>query len=203
MPKAERPATQTEPAETPADLAPPPMEDLEPATPPAEPSDLFGEPAAEPAALEETPAGEMPAETQPAGGGEAAPAEPSATDTPAGDEDTNLEDLFGEPNESAEPAEGAAPETPPQDGSAESDGLFGAAPGQDWELAVRHWVDNTGRYETNGRLVSIGESHVRLLKENGRYCRVPYHRLGAGERLYVQRVVAQLGFPELRLAGNF
>ena len=55
------------------------------------------------------------------------------------------------------------------------------------------WTDNTGQYQTVGRLVKVSPTHVRLLKDNGRFSTVPKHRLSEADLAYVQDVTKQLG----------
>jgi hypothetical protein len=134
--------------------------------------DLFGgEPATE-APMEEAPAteeaaaddlfGAEPAEDAPPT--EAPATEAPATETPAAD------DLFGPSDDS---------ETPATD---DADDLFGPSsvleqPGGFDSLSLRHWVDSTGSYTVDARLVAVGEGNVRLLKANGRTTTVPFSRL--------------------------
>ena len=49
----------------------------------------------------------------------------------------------------------------------------------------RTWIDNTGRFHTEGRLIEINETHIRLLKTNGKTCTVPHSRLCAADAAYV------------------
>jgi hypothetical protein len=60
-------------------------------------------------------------------------------------------------------------------------------------LPARKWVDDTGNYTVFGRLVVIGDDHVRLLKKNGRYCTVPMGRLSQADREYVQTLLVRYG----------
>jgi hypothetical protein len=179
-PAAETPAA-TEPAIEPAATEPA-------ATEPAD--DLFGTP--------ETPA-ETPAETPTTD--PAAPAE-----TPAADESSD--DLFGGTEESATetpaatdsapaetpaadeaPAEGAAPE----DGKAEgSDDIFGARnvlreAGGLASNEMRMWVDNTGHYAVNARLIRFVDNSVQLMKHNGRTTTVSLNRLSERDLQFVNR----------------
>jgi hypothetical protein len=52
---------------------------------------------------------------------------------------------------------------------------------------MRTWVDNTGNYSCRGRLVSLLDGHVRLLKDNGRTSTVPLSRLSANDVQFVDR----------------
>jgi hypothetical protein len=159
----------------------PPAE--EPAAPAEEPSDLFGQPA-ESTPPAETPPAEVPAEV---------PAEEPAEEPAA--------DLFGEPAETDTemPAEEPAEEQPAEETPAEEpaedtdDDIFGAtrgALGEPGGLAstdMRTWVDNTGNYSCRGRLISLLDSHVRLLKDNGRTTTVPLSRLSTIDLKFVHR----------------
>ena len=194
----------------------PPVEDLfngtEPATPPAETPVVEAptateapateapatEPATEPADDLFSPPAEEPAETTPAES--AAPAE-----TPATEEATD--DLFGgtESTETTPPATDAAPpatdapaETPaeaPAEGeqpAEETDDIFGARnvlqeAGGLASNEMRMWVDNTGSYSVNARLVRFVDGHVRLMKENGRTTTVPLNRLSERDLQFVNR----------------
>ncbi len=98
--------------------------------------------------------------------------------------------------------------TPDKDNSVDDlDDLFGAQPvppkapaqqtkpvtEQSVELPVRLWTDNTGNYQTKGRLVKVTSTYVRLLKDNGRFSTVPKHRLSEADLAYVNEVTQQLG----------
>lgn len=56
------------------------------------------------------------------------------------------------------------------------------------DMPVRHWTDNTGLYHTTARLVTIGDTYVRLFKENGRFTTVPLRRLSDVDRTYVEEL---------------
>lgn len=60
-------------------------------------------------------------------------------------------------------------------------------------LPMRPWIDNSGQYRVQGRLILILDGKVRLLKETGRTTTVPLDRLSEADRAYVERVVAQYG----------
>ncbi len=51
---------------------------------------------------------------------------------------------------------------------------------------MRSWTDNTGNYRVNARMVSIGETTVRLLKDTGKYTTVPLTRLSADDLEFVR-----------------
>jgi hypothetical protein len=200
---AEEPATEP-PAEDSEDLFGAPEEE------PAASDDLFGSPADEAAtepAAEEPPAEEpaaaeddlfgVPAET-PAADESAeedlfgAPAEEPSADAPADDvfgaPAADEEDLFGAP------AEEPAADEPPADEAA--DDLFGDTgsvlqlPGGLSSLSLRHWVDNTGSYTVDARLVAVIDGHVRLLKANGRTTTVALSRLSDHDLSFVNRQAA-------------
>ncbi len=185
------PATETPATEVPV-ATPPAIEPAAPAETPAETDDLFGptnETPAEPAAPAEMPA------TEPA-----APAETPATEEPA-------DDLFGgesadsAPAETTPPATETAPtETPaetPAEGTPpaeeETDDIFGAPRSVLREAGglasneMRVWIDNTGRYSVNARLIRFLDGRVQLLKDNGRTTTVPLNRLSARDLRFVNR----------------
>ena len=58
---------------------------------------------------------------------------------------------------------------------------------------VRSWVDNTGLYKVRGRVSSITDSHVRLIKENGRYSTVPLRRLSPSDYRHVMALKEAFG----------
>lgn len=60
------------------------------------------------------------------------------------------------------------------------------------ETRVRTWIDNTGVYNVEGRLIEITDDHVRLLKTNGRTCTVPNTRLCKADAAYVESVREQV-----------
>jgi hypothetical protein len=63
----------------------------------------------------------------------------------------------------------------------------------------RVWIDNTGRYSTEGRLIKITKDYVRLLKRNGRTCTVPHERLGDADAAYVEAIAEELAKSRLAL----
>jgi hypothetical protein len=155
--------------------------------------DLFDEPAAEPA--DEAAAEDIFGPPADEGG------EPPADDG-FGD------DLFDMPAEEAAPPEAAPPADQEED--AGLDDIFGRARSTDRQVAaapvtaapapprdshrrgMRTWTDDTGVYQTVGRLVVIARTHVKLLKDNGRYATVPLHRLSDRDMAYVLAVADQL-----------
>jgi len=197
------------PQETPAESVPP-SENLfngtDTATPPAEVPAVEA-PAATEAPMTETPAepaddlfsppAETPAETTP-------PVEPAApAETPATEESTD--DLFGgtestetTPAETTPPATDTPAETPaeaPADEdkpAEESDDIFGARnvlheAGGLASSEMRMWVDNTGSFSVNARLVRLVGGHVQLMKDNGRTTTVPLARLSERDLQFVNR----------------
>jgi hypothetical protein len=192
------PETTTPPVTQPAFESTPPVESTPPATEPAT-DDLFSTPATDSAPLPvEEPA--TPSEageaddffSEPATDGttESAPATDPVTEpvtTPPATEPTD-DDLFAPPAEDA-PAE----ETPPAEESTETDDLFSKAgtilnqPGGLSSHSLRHWVDNTGKFTCNGRMLRMLDGKVQLLKDNGRTTTVPLARLSHGDLEFVNR----------------
>jgi hypothetical protein len=58
---------------------------------------------------------------------------------------------------------------------------------------MRNWVDNTGTFSVQGKLIAILDGKVRLLKDNGRTTTVPLRRLSQSDVDYVQAVATKLG----------
>lgn len=56
------------------------------------------------------------------------------------------------------------------------------------QTEMRTWQDDSGTFSTEGRLILITETFVRLLKPNGRTCTVPVERLSAEDAAYVSQV---------------
>jgi hypothetical protein len=52
---------------------------------------------------------------------------------------------------------------------------------------MRLWVDNTGKYSVNARLVRFIDGHVRLMKDTGRTTTVPLNRLSERDLEFVNR----------------
>jgi hypothetical protein len=187
-------STPTPPATAPAAEKPAETPAATPATPPAaKPAgdDLFGAPAAEKPAITPEKPPEKPAAT---------PAAPESKPA-AGD------DLFGAPSaEKAAPAEKpAAPAEKPAEKPADkpageqkkdekkSDDIFGSSSSvlhESGGLAsneMRKWVDNTGNFSCQGRLIRLVDSQVQLLKDNGRTTTVSLSRLSANDLRFVER----------------
>lgn len=203
---------------TPAETTPPaeattPVPSTTPAETPSD--DFFG---TEPTTPTETPAG-TPAEggaTEPSGTDSLFDT-PAATGTPESTPETPAEgttppagdplDMFNSPTET--PAEGAAP----TEGSTSTDKVkkgrtFLAShtvlrePGGLASSEMRRWVDNTGRYSVNGRLVKFMDGQVRLMKENGRTTTVPLYRLSAADLAFVHRQASAQPKATFAQAGN-
>jgi hypothetical protein len=187
LPPAELPPA--EPPTTPPTFEPPGA-DMPPEKPaPADVDDLFKEPApgaapAEPA----TPPGDVDdLFKEPAPGAE--PAEPAAPGTPGDVDDLfkvddkkaassqELEDLFAEPAAPVGAEETKALED-------EADKLFGESGTAE---AMRLWTDSTGKYHVRARLVVVGPSYVRLLKENGKHTTVAFERLSRADLAFVRQ----------------
>jgi hypothetical protein len=119
--------------------------------------------------------------------------EPAATEVEQQDTDDrtpdDLNDLFS--RLPATPATEAAPATAatPAATSSSTQSVTRSAEA----LPFRLWVDNTGHYRTQGRLVNVTPTHVRLLKENGHFTTVDKTRLSAADLQYVQQITQQLG----------
>jgi SLA1 homology domain 1, SHD1 len=200
----DRPVDRTPPPEQPTL---PPAEAAPPAQPPAEEANGLsnGSEAADPP-MEEAPATEPPMDEAPAteppmeepaaeapNGLFDEPAAPPAETEPAEEPMEEPFELFGEP-EAEMPAETEEqPEEPPAE---EDDDIFGASPAvlrEPGGLAsdeMRTWVDNTGNFSCQGRLVRFFEGEIRLLKDNGRTTTVPLYRLSAGDLEFVHRQVS-------------
>jgi hypothetical protein len=103
------------------------------------------------------------------------------TDQPADDVPTPADETPAE--------ETPAEETPAE----ETDDIFGqtrdvlSEPGGLASQEMRLWVDNTGNYSCRGRLISLLDKQVRLLKDNGRTATVPLHRLSPSDLEFVDR----------------
>jgi hypothetical protein len=63
---------------------------------------------------------------------------------------------------------------------------------------MRRWVDDTGSFAVDARLIAVLDGKVRLLKSTGRTCTVPVERLSARDLEWVRNVQEQYG--EGRLA---
>jgi hypothetical protein len=65
------------------------------------------------------------------------------------------------------------------------------------DTRVRTWIDNTGHYHVEGRLIEINSDNVRLLKSSGRTCTVSFSRLSEADAAYVKSIRTKV------LASNF
>jgi hypothetical protein len=147
--------------------------------------DFFGTPPADTTPPAETPT-TPPAETtpdEPAMEDLFGPPPTEGTSTPpAGD--------TGTPAETTPPAEGTPAEGEPTDTLEDifqsSHGIL-REPGGLASSELRKWVDNTGRYSCQGRLVRFLDGKVQLLKDNGRTTTVPLYRLSALDLEFVNR----------------
>lgn len=168
------------PTETPAE---PPA--AEPSDTPAKPSedveDLFKDTDATPAAppADTAPADDAPADAPPA---DAAPEKPA-------EKADDLEDLFKDTDEKKAATSDPAQEVPmdqapdsevedlfsePTDKPSTSASLESSPNRSDVANSMRTWTDNTGKYHVRARLVKVGDGHVKLLKETGKYTTVPF-----------------------------
>lgn len=199
LPEPSAPATPA-PSTTPAPPAPePPAPSLDAEVPAPEPAPAFEEPAPAPAPAEDMP--EEPArpakpdaevedlfkETEPA-----APALPEEPAAPADKKKDEVDDLFKETRRDATSL--------PVANQSELDELF-AEPTRETEMtaevakpapaestnALRTWTDNTGKYQVTARLVMVSQTHVRLLKETGKYTTVSLDRLSHADLAFVRQ----------------
>jgi hypothetical protein len=178
-PEAKSTPAATEPA--PALPATTPTEPAPAVTPPAEESNsLFGPPSStQPSA---------PAET----GNDLFKPSPNEPSAPASEGTSDRYETPEQPKaDETAPADQAAPPTEEQ--PKESDDLFGGfgtilrEPGGLASDATRTWVDNTGQYSCQARMIQFKDGHVRLLKDSGRTATVPVYRLSQGDLEFVQR----------------
>jgi hypothetical protein len=171
--------------DTPADAAAAPANDVAPAD--AGGDDLFDAPADSDAVAGDDLFGDAPADD--AAGGDALFDADPADAGDAGDDlfdaapadDAGGDDLFDASDADASDADAS-------DADAVDD-LFGQSR---TPAGMRVWTDNTGKYQTAGRLVVIAKTHVRLLKSNGRYSTVPLTRLSGSDLDYVLAVAVKL-----------
>jgi hypothetical protein len=161
--------------------------------------------------FKETPAAPTPA---PPGAAPAAAETPPAAETPAAAETPpaegekkadSVDDLFKETSEpkpsASEPAAAPAaapeaaptqPEEPAKAGKVED--LFNdpaakqdKSASADSPNAMRLWTDNTGKYHVTARLVMVSQTHVRLLKDTGKFTTVPFERLSHADLAFVRQ----------------
>ena len=163
--------------------------------------------------MPEEPAPAFPAEPAPA---EPAPADRAPATPPAPAPAADVEDLFKDTEDKSPPAELEKPAAEPEKKADDLDDLFKDSdekkstqttpatqrefealfvdpPVQVAKPAVtsnpnemRVWIDNTGKYRVNAQLVSVGNSSVRLLKDNGKYTTVSFGRLSLADLAFVR-----------------
>ena len=106
------------------------------------------------------------------------------------------DDLFDAPTENAAPAEKSTVD--------DLDDLFGFREVTPAPVTTtvsteierpefRVWTDNTGRYQTVGKLVKISDTHVRLLKDNNRFSTVSKDRLSQADLAYIDQHAKSMG----------
>ena len=100
----------------------------------------------------------------------------SLFDTDANEPDSDLEELFGQ-NTRLQPVL--------QEQATHSVSFVAHV------MPFRTWSDDTGAYQTVGRLLIIEEDKVRLLKSNGRTCSVGFGRLSNADLEYVRSQIVQ------------
>jgi hypothetical protein len=70
------------------------------------------------------------------------------------------------------------------------------------DTRTRTWIDDTGSFRTDGRLMEIHSDTIRLLKTNGRTCTVPRSRLCEADIAYVDSVQRQLDASRLAMLSS-
>jgi hypothetical protein len=63
-------------------------------------------------------------------------------------------------------------------------------------LESRRWVDDTGTYSVDGKLMAVSNGKIRILKPTGRTCTVLLSRLSAADVNYVEGVRSRFGRSE-------
>ena len=63
----------------------------------------------------------------------------------------------------------------------------------DGRLPTRQWLDDSGTFKVQARLILILDGKVRLLKETGRTTTVAIERLSAADREYVAAIIERYG----------
>jgi hypothetical protein len=118
------------------------------------------------------------------------PVEPPAAEEPSEDlidsseGDDELDNLFKD-NSSVRPSPTQTQTLSSVHGDSSNDSAPAASERK--ELPLREWIDNTGTYSTVGRLVQVTETHVRLLKLNGRFTTVAKFRLCVNDLRYAEQ----------------
>ena len=100
------------------------------------------------------------------------------------------DDLFAPPAEEApaeEDAAGRGEATETDDLFSKTGTILRSAGRTVQPFALRHWVDNTGNFSCNGRMLRMLDGKVQLLKDNGRTTTVPLARLSQGDLEFVNR----------------
>jgi hypothetical protein len=197
---AEAPATTPAPAAAPApdkveDLfSEPPATPAEPTEKPAAPSsdveDLFKDPAPAPTTPEK-PADEVDDLFKDLDDKKAAVGD-TPSEAPTAPDNKELEDLFSDPQPEAPMSAAPVPATPMEE-------VVAAEPNTPTPIVevkavqpapqagMRLWTDDTGKFQVRGRLVVVGPTNVRLLKENGKFTTVPYGRLSQADLAFVKQ----------------
>jgi hypothetical protein len=173
--------------------------------------DLFDTPADS-----ATPDAAMPADDGALDGLFDTPSEPATPDAAPAEEGSGLDDIFG----------GSSPIEPVEGGAL--DDLFSQTRGVDQktvatpvemiqtpaaktvvqpanvldETTTRQWVDNTGTFRTEGRLIKIADDHIKLLKSNGKTCTVPMDRLSDEDSEYVRQIAKRMDVFIVAMAGK-
>ncbi len=165
------------------------------ATPPAESGgvdDLFGTPPTDPAPADAAPADDAP-KSDSIDDLFGKPAEEPKT------ESTSIDDLFGAVSAPQEyVAELPAPLVEDQMVKNASEQRLvvkeKALVAVDTlsQTRLRTWIDNTGSFRTEGRLIEINSDSIRLIKDNGKKCTVPKSRLCEADAAYVESVAEKL-----------
>ncbi len=70
---------------------------------------------------------------------------------------------------------------------AEIEDLFGEPADATVSNSMRLWSDNTGKFQVYARLISVNDTHVRLLKDTGKYTTVSFNRLSRADLAFVRQ----------------
>lgn len=71
---------------------------------------------------------------------------------------------------------------------ADDKGIFVSTHSTETEPTMRHWINRTGEYEIEGRLVWVRDAKVRILKANGRFATFDATELSADDFEYVKQL---------------
>ncbi len=168
----------------------PPSPESNPATPADDPlNDLFSDPPeAQPTAPANDPLDDL--------FGDPTPATPTTNERPAAPASDPLDDLFGDPTDSG--ASNRPVRNPIASGrrvtersmarSIQDPNSATRAVSTVEPLAVRRWVDDSGWYSIEGKLIALLDGKVRIEKVTGRTCTVSLDRLSRADVAYVQGV---------------